>query len=89
LLLRGLFARDLESALTDLPVNQRMAFLLKAGQGLTYEEAAEVLGCPEGTVKSRFHHAVLRLRIVLREWEDGIGTEAPAAARREAPPHDV
>jgi RNA polymerase sigma factor (sigma-70 family) len=87
--LRGLFARDLESALADLPVNQRMAFLLKAGQGLTYEEAAEVLGCPEGTVKSRFHYAVLHLRIVLREWEDGIGTEAPPAARREARPHDL
>jgi RNA polymerase sigma-70 factor (ECF subfamily) len=87
--LRGRFARDLESALADLPVNQRMAFLLKAGQGLTYQDAAEVLGCPEGTVKSRFHHAVLRLRVTLREWEDGIGVEAPAAARREVHPHDL
>jgi RNA polymerase sigma-70 factor, ECF subfamily len=87
--LRGLFTRDLESALVDLPVNQRMAFLLKAGQGLTYEETAEVLGCPEGTAKSRFHHAVLRLRVVLREWEDGIGTEAPPVARREDHPHDL
>lgn len=86
--LRALFTRDLESALAELPVNQRMAFLLKAGQGLTYQDAAEVLGCPEGTVKSRFHHAVLRLRTVLREWEDGLDT-APTAARREAPPHDL
>jgi RNA polymerase sigma-70 factor, ECF subfamily len=82
--LRSLFARDLESALAELPVNQRMAFLLKAGQGLTYEAAAEVLGCPVGTVKSRFHHAVLRLRVALREWESGIGMEAPPAGRGEA-----
>lgn len=87
--LRSRFARDLESALAELPVNQRMAFLLKAGQGLTYRETGEVLGCPEGTAKSRFHHAVLRLRIVLREWEDGIDTDAPPAARREARPHDL
>jgi RNA polymerase sigma-70 factor (ECF subfamily) len=82
--LRGLFARDLDSALAELPVNHRMAFLLKAGQGLTYEAAADVLGCPVGTVKSRFHHAVSRLRIALREWENGICTETPHAARREA-----
>jgi RNA polymerase sigma-70 factor, ECF subfamily len=82
--LRGRFARDLEFALAELPANQRMAFLLKAGQGLTYQEAAEVLGCPEGTVKSRFHHAVLRLRVALREWEGGIITDAPLPARREA-----
>jgi RNA polymerase sigma-70 factor, ECF subfamily len=87
--LREHFSRDLESALADLPVNQRMTFLLKAGQGLTYEEVAEVLDCPEGTAKSRFHHAVLRLRVVLREWEDGIGTDAPPPAPREARPHDM
>jgi RNA polymerase sigma-70 factor, ECF subfamily len=87
--LRGVFARDLESALAELPVNQRMAFLLKAGQGLTYEAAAEVLGCPVGTVKSRFHHAVLGLRVALREWEDGIGTEARHVVRREASHDDM
>ena len=36
-------------------------------QGLKYREAAEVLGIPVGTVKSRLHAAVQRLGVL---WED-------------------
>lgn len=36
-------------------------------QGLKYREAAEVLGIPVGTVKSRLHAAVQRLGVM---WED-------------------
>ncbi len=35
---------------------------MKVDQGLTYAEIAEVLGCPLGTVKSRFHLGVRKLR---------------------------
>ncbi len=87
--MHGLFVRDLERALAGLPVNQRMAFLLKVEQGLTYEAAAEVLGCPVGTVKSRFHYAVLALRDALRGWEEGFSADARLPARREARRDDV
>lgn len=62
---RGEEARAARAAVIRLPQNQRMVFLLKAAAGLTYAEIGETLGCPEGTAKSRFHHALLRLRAEL------------------------
>ena len=45
------------SAIQALKTAQRDAFLLVAAAGFTYPEAAEVLGCSEGTVKSRVSRA--------------------------------
>ena len=42
-----------EAALRRLPQEQRVAVVLVHLQGLTVQEAAEVLGVPTGTVKSR------------------------------------
>lgn len=47
----------LDLAITALPKKLREAFLLIEFVGLRYEEAAEVLRIPIGTVKSRMHHA--------------------------------
>jgi RNA polymerase sigma factor (sigma-70 family) len=49
--------------LDRLPALQREALLLVGAQGLTYEAAAEVMGCEVGTVKSR----VSRARALLAE----------------------
>lgn len=57
-----------EEAMDRLPANQRLVFLLKARQGLTCAEIADILACPIGTVKSRLRLGVLRLREELREW---------------------
>ena len=78
---RGSFEHDVREALQDLPPNQRMVFVMKVDRGLTYIEIADALNCPEGTVKSRFHHAVRRLRATLREWSSGLsGEQIPSAA---------
>ena len=42
-------------------------------QGLKYREAAEVLGIPVGTVKSRLHAAVQRLGLM---WEESHGKDS-------------
>ena len=55
----------LEQALSTLAVDLRDAFLLVKAEGLTYREAAEVLGTPQGTVQYRVHEAVQRLRVAL------------------------
>jgi RNA polymerase sigma-70 factor (ECF subfamily) len=52
-------------AVERLPDEQRMTFLLRHYHGLSYEEVAEALGVPLGTVKWRLHEAVQRLREAL------------------------
>ena len=52
-------------AIAGLPEAQREALLLKLDHDLSYTEIAEVLAIPTGTVRSRLHHAVLRLRQTL------------------------
>ena len=52
----------LRNALRSLSEEHREVVLLHEVDGLTYDEAAAVLGVPSGTVKSRLHHAFLALR---------------------------
>jgi RNA polymerase sigma-70 factor, ECF subfamily len=49
--------QDLEAALGKLPPGQRDAIVLVGADGLSYEEAAQALGCAVGTVKSRVNRA--------------------------------
>lgn len=52
----------LRVALGRLSEEHREVVMLHEMEGLTYEEAASVLGIPVGTVKSRLHHAFVNLR---------------------------
>ena len=49
------------SAVDELPDGLKQALLLVYHKGMKYREAADVLGIPVGTVKSRLHSAVLKL----------------------------
>jgi RNA polymerase sigma-70 factor (ECF subfamily) len=51
-----------ERALTALPSAQRETLLLKQLGELTYEQIGQMLGVPEGTIKSRLHQAIAALR---------------------------
>lgn len=53
--------RDLQQALDRLDAAHREALTLVAVEGLTYEAAAAIIGCPPGTVKSRVSRARDRL----------------------------
>ena len=68
----GLDRIFLERALNALPVNYREAFLLVKGEGLLCREAAEVLGIPEGTLKSRVYGAVVRLQRLMESEESAV-----------------
>ncbi len=50
------------AAVDALPDDQKAVFVLSEVREMRYAEIAEVLGIPEGTVKSRMHAAVGRLR---------------------------
>jgi RNA polymerase sigma-70 factor (ECF subfamily) len=70
-----------------LPDGQRQALVLRFSEGLRYDEIAEVLKCPLGTVKSRIFHGVRGLK----ELVDQAGDELRFAPRhpREDTSHAV
>ncbi len=76
---------DFRAALAKLPMDQREALLLVGAQGMPYEEVAQVMGVPVGTVKSRVNRARIRLAALLdinSEAEigpDGVSKAALAA----------
>lgn len=59
-------ANALEEALGCLPEEFRTVVLLVDVEGLTYGEAAEAIGCPVGTVRSRLSRARRGLFAALR-----------------------
>ncbi len=54
-------------ALETLPPEQRAAVLLRVVHGYSQQEAAQIAGVPEGTIKSRLHYALEKLRQKLEE----------------------
>ncbi len=59
-------AAQVRDALAALPENEREAVELAYFQGHSYREVAEMLGAPEGTVKSRIRSGLSRLRKVMQ-----------------------
>ena len=49
-------------ALTGVTAQQRLIFLLKHQEGMTYEEIAKELGCSPGTVKKSVSRTIAKLR---------------------------
>ena len=50
-------AEVVESALNELPDELKAALMLREFDGLSYDDIADVLGCPVGTVRSRIFRA--------------------------------
>jgi RNA polymerase sigma-70 factor (ECF subfamily) len=62
----GIVYRDqLERGFRRLPVDQRAVVVLHDYLDLSFDEAAEILGVPAGTVHSRHHRAMQALRAAL------------------------
>jgi len=61
----------LTRALDALPLEQRVAFVLCEVEERTSREVAEITGVPEGTVRTRLHHAKKKLREELSQ--EGLG----------------
>jgi RNA polymerase sigma-70 factor (ECF subfamily) len=57
--------RDLDAALARLPDEQREVLLLVALEQLSYQETAQALGIPVGTVMSRLSRGRERLRSIM------------------------
>lgn len=59
---------ELTEAIDHLPTKMREVFLLCDLDGNSYEETAELVGCPVGTVRSRLHRARHMLRETLFDY---------------------
>jgi RNA polymerase sigma-70 factor (ECF subfamily) len=82
--------RDLERALAKLPAEQRQVLLLVGMEGLRYEEVAEILGVPVGTVRSRLSRGRDALRALMGDVDEDRGErKAEASPRRERRPTEL
>lgn len=54
-------------ALAELSEEMRIVVILNVYQGMKYQEIADVLEIPLGTVKTRMYHATRKLRSILRD----------------------
>ena len=55
-------SRGVEAAMERLPEEQRTAIILKEYHGLTFQEIADLMGCPLSTVKTRLYQGLAQLR---------------------------
>ena len=72
LLLREELGAILSEAMEQLPLAMREVLILHDVEQMPYEEIAQALGVPLGTVKSRLFHARARLRELLANYVYGV-----------------
>lgn len=65
LLVNQVLMEKVGKALLQLSSRQRLVFLLKHHEGMTYEEIASAIGCSTGTVKKAVARAIKKLRAQL------------------------
>jgi len=87
--LAALERRDLRElvrqALEHLPSTLRTAVVLRDLQELSYQEIADQLGLPEGTVKSRINRGRIELARQIKRLQAGQASRSGAAIERRTP----
>lgn len=61
------FAEQFETLLRQLPERQRQVFLLRAWEGYSIQECADIMGCATGSVKAHYYRAQKKLQQQLNE----------------------
>jgi RNA polymerase sigma-70 factor (ECF subfamily) len=72
--------------LADLPPDYAAAFHLRVREGFSYREMVAISQSPAGTLRSRVHHAIQRIRDALAPLEAASDIGAPSE-RASAPTH--
>jgi len=67
-----------EEAMALLPEEQRTAIILKEYHGMTFQEIADMQGCPLSTVKTRLYQGLT----VLRRYLEKNGQMSPQLVKR-------
>ena len=66
--LRQELTEKIQAALAELPEYHRAVIILREVEGLSYEEMAEILKVPKGTIMSRLFHARRKMQAALRQY---------------------
>ena len=66
---RAALGERLRTALDTLTPRRRLAVVLFDVEGYGHGEIAQILGIPEGTVRSEVFHARRQLRALLQDWK--------------------
>ena len=61
-------AQRIKEAMDSLPIGERVVFILRVNQELSYKKIAKTLSCPVGTVMSRLNRARTKLRDKLKDY---------------------
>lgn len=75
LMFRTAFMEELETALDELPDEQREVFIMHEVEGLSFNEISAITGAGVNTLLSRKRYAVLYLRERLRDLYDELTTD--------------
>lgn len=65
--------RQVHAALARLSPEHRAVLVMKDMEGMKYEDMAEILGVPIGTIRSRLHRARLEMRDLLLKMDEPKG----------------
>jgi RNA polymerase sigma factor (sigma-70 family) len=79
---RPLLRHDLERAFACLAPAERDAIALTFGQDMTHEDAARILGCPLGTLKTNVARGIAKLEAKMAAWSPTQEAKQEKAARR-------
>ena len=75
---------DVKAALQSIPEDFRLAVYLADVEGFSYQEIADIMKTPVGTVMSRLHRGRRLLRDLLADYARDRGITVPAPATRSA-----
>lgn len=64
----GLFIDKLNYELEQLTYENKSIFLLRHKENYSIKDISEIVGCPEGTVKSRLYYTILKLSKKLKHF---------------------
>ena len=69
--LRAELGSAIQAALGELPEHHRAVIVLREIEGMSYEEMAEALDVPKGTIMSRLFHARKKMQAALAPYLSG------------------
>jgi len=69
-LIKNIFWEEVESALDELPKNQREVFIMNEFENYSFKEISEILGVPLNTLLSRKRYAVKYLKTRLQNLNE-------------------